>query len=84
MFLHSIDIYYIDYLYHLHIRFSMQNSARQTVSRMYMPFLNDLKILPANPTQNYSVHNFIMLTSANAKGVLWFFQAYFLFFSFWR
>ena len=58
----------------------MQNSARQTVSRMYMPFLNDLKILPANPTQNYSVHNFIMLTSANTKGVLWFFQAYFLFF----
>lgn len=53
MFLHSTDIYFTDYLYHLHTRFSMQNSARQTVSRMYMPFLNDLKILPANPTQNY-------------------------------
>lgn len=31
----------------------MQNSARQTVSRMYMPFLNDLKILPANPAAEF-------------------------------
>ena len=49
-YIQLISILLITYI--IYTRFSMQNSARQTVSRMYMPFLNDLKILPANPAQN--------------------------------
>lgn len=43
-YIQLISILLITYI--IYTRFSMQNSARQTVSRMYMPFLNDLKILP--------------------------------------
>ena len=53
-YIRLISILLITYI--IYTRFSMQNSARQTVSRMYMPFLNDLKILPANPAQNFFLH----------------------------
>ena len=80
MFLHSTDIYFTDYLYH-YTRFSMQNSARQTVSRMYMPFLNDLKILPANPAQNFFLHTIsLCLHLQIQKEFYGFFELIFVFF----